>query len=137
MPAVIDTSAVLALVVASDPDHERVASAVSGERTVVTIPDPVVVETCQLLDRRIGPRAEAGFLRALAASGWRREQIDASDLARVAQLIERYSDARLGFVDAAVVAVAERLGARRIYTLDRRDFTLVRPRHAEAFEVLP
>jgi hypothetical protein len=35
------------------------------------------------------------------------------------------------------VAVAERIGARRVYTLDRRDFSILRPRHAEAFEILP
>jgi hypothetical protein len=46
----------------------------------------------------------------------------------------RYADARIGFVDAAL---AERTGAIRIDTLDRRDFSVVRPRNAAAFEVMP
>ena len=40
---------------------------------------------------------------------------------------------RLGTVDASVVAAAERLGITAIATLDRRHFSVVRPRHVEAF----
>jgi hypothetical protein len=36
-----------------------------------------------------------------------------------------------------VIALAERQGAVRIATLNRRHFTVVRPRHAAAFELLP
>jgi len=43
----------------------------------------------------------------------------------------------LGLVDASVVAVAERLGVTSIATLNARDFHVVRPRHAEAFTLLP
>jgi predicted nucleic acid-binding protein len=49
----------------------------------------------------------------------------------------RYADSRIGFVDAASAALAERLAVVRVYTLDRRDFTILRPRHAPAFEILP
>ncbi len=41
-----------------------------------------------------------------------------------------------GVVDASVVAVAERLGALTIATLNRRDFAVVRPVHVAAFELL-
>jgi predicted nucleic acid-binding protein len=43
----------------------------------------------------------------------------------------------LGFVDAAVVAVVERLGERKLATLDHRHFGSVRPRHADALTLLP
>jgi hypothetical protein len=36
-----------------------------------------------------------------------------------------------------VVAAAERLRVVQIATLDRRHFTVVRPVHAPAFEILP
>ena len=36
--------------------------------------------------------------------------------------MERYADAEIGYVDAVVVAMAERLKDRRVATLDRRDF---------------
>lgn len=44
---------------------------------------------------------------------------------------------RLDLIDASLVAVAERLRLTTLATLNRRDFTVVRPRHAEAFELLP
>lgn len=41
---------------------------------------------------------------------------------RVAELNRRYEDLGLGFVDAAIVALAETLGLSRIATTDRRHF---------------
>jgi predicted nucleic acid-binding protein len=60
-----------------------------------------------------------------------------SDLARMAELVTVYADLPLGAVDASVVAIAERLGIREIATLDRRHFSVVRPRHAEVFSIVP
>jgi predicted nucleic acid-binding protein len=51
--------------------------------------------------------------------------------------MRRYEDAQIGFVDATVVAIAERLKLKRILTTDRRDFSLMRPRHCKEFELLP
>jgi len=48
-----------------------------------------------------------------------------------------YHDLPLGTVDASVVAAAERVGAKLVATLDRRHFTVVRPKHVGAFEILP
>jgi uncharacterized protein len=43
----------------------------------------------------------------------------------------------LGTVDASVVAAAERLGIAEVATVDRRHFGVIRPRHTEAFTLLP
>jgi predicted nucleic acid-binding protein len=51
--------------------------------------------------------------------------------------VKVYADLPLGAVDASVVAIAERLGVKEIATLDRRHFSVVRPRHAEAFSIVP
>lgn len=67
--------------------------------------------------------------------------------------MRQYSDLRVGFVDAAVLAavecevigevdaavpaIVERLGARKLATLDRRHFSVMRPRHVDAIELLP
>ena len=58
------------------------------------------------------------------------------DYERMAELVEVYADFPLGTTDAAVVAVAERLGIAEIATLDRRHFHAVRPRHVGGFELL-
>lgn len=55
----------------------------------------------------------------------------------MAELVQQYADMDLGTTDASVIAVAERLGVTDIATIDRRHFTAVRPRHVEAFTMLP
>ena len=59
------------------------------------------------------------------------------DFVRMAELVEQYADFPLGGTDASVLAIAERLDAAIVVTLDRRHFAAVRPRHREAFELLP
>jgi predicted nucleic acid-binding protein len=63
--------------------------------------------------------------------------VDDADWLRIAELVARYDDLPLGTVDASIVAAAERLGIRTIATLDRRHFGVVRPRHADAFDLVP
>jgi uncharacterized protein len=60
-----------------------------------------------------------------------------TDWLRIAELVARYRDLPLGTVDASVVTTAERLGVTEIATVDRRDFTVVRPHHVAAFTLLP
>lgn len=55
----------------------------------------------------------------------------------MAELVERYADLHLGTTDASIIALAERLGVTEIATIDRRHFTAVRPRHVDAFTLLP
>ena len=54
-----------------------------------------------------------------------------------AALLEQYADARLDFVDATLVAIAERLNIRRLLTLDQRHYRMIRPTHCPVFELLP
>lgn len=61
----------------------------------------------------------------------------ASDPIRIAELVAQYRDLPLGTVDASVIAVAERLDTIEVATLDRRHFSVVRPRHEVAFQLLP
>ena len=59
------------------------------------------------------------------------------DGTRMAKLVNQYDDLPLGTTDASAIALAERLGTREVATLDRRHFTVVRPRHVEALSLLP
>ncbi len=65
------------------------------------------------------------------------EELDRSDYLRVAKLLTTYADLRVGFVDAAVLAVVERLREPKLATLDHRHFSVMRPRHVDALELLP
>jgi predicted nucleic acid-binding protein len=50
---------------------------------------------------------------------------------------DRYADADVGFVDAAVLAVVERHGEPKLATLDHRHFRALRPRHVDSLHLLP
>jgi predicted nucleic acid-binding protein len=95
----------------------------------------VVGEAAYMVGKRLGPSAEAAFLRGISAF-----DIDVPtphDWTRVGDLVEQYADFPLGGVDASVVALAERLGTDLVITLDERHFRAVRPRHCAAFRLLP
>jgi uncharacterized protein len=51
--------------------------------------------------------------------------------------VVNYVDLPLGGTDASVIALAERHKATAIATLDRRHFSVVRPSHVAAFEIVP
>jgi predicted nucleic acid-binding protein len=43
----------------------------------------------------------------------------------------------MDLADAALVRVAEREGIQRIFTLDRRDFSVYRPQGIDRFSLVP
>jgi predicted nucleic acid-binding protein len=65
------------------------------------------------------------------------EHVSAGDWLRIAELVATYRDLPLGTVDASVVAAAERRGTHTIATIDRRHFSVVRPAHTPAFDLVP
>lgn len=59
------------------------------------------------------------------------------DLPRIRSLMAQYADLPMDFADATLIVLGERLNVRRVFTIDRRDFLVYRPRHASAFEIFP
>lgn len=118
-------------------DHHHVCAVLlrdATERRV--IPAPVLVEVdyfCSL----IGPSVFPALLSDIASGASEVEDLRPDDYTRVGELMERYSDLRAGFVDAAVLAIVERLGERKLATLDRRHFSAMRPVHIAALELVP
>ena len=137
MTIVADTGAIYALADTSDVWHARILQWWRREPRAVTLPVVVIPEVTSLLATRIGPAAEEAFVRSLAEGELPMEPLEADDVIRAAALLHEYADVPLGFVDAAVIATAERLGARELLTTDRRHFGVVRPRHARSFVLLP
>jgi predicted nucleic acid-binding protein len=89
------------------------------------------------LAKRLGHPVMRDFVIHLSASGWHVENLGGEDLQRASELLTVYADAKLDFADATIVAMAERLGVETILTLDRRDFSMVRPKHIPNFNILP
>ncbi|MBA3634638.1 MAG: PIN domain-containing protein [Acidobacteria bacterium] len=59
------------------------------------------------------------------------------DIERAAEILDKYTNSKIDYVDAVIMAIAERLDIERILTVDRRDFSIFRPKHCDVFEIVP
>jgi predicted nucleic acid-binding protein len=133
----VDTGPLVAAGNRADEYHARCVRALATAMTPRLVPATVVAETGYLLERAAGPAVEAEFLRLFLSGYLTLADLTAADLDRAADLIEQHADFPLGTADATIVAVAERLQITTIATLDARHFNAVRPRHVDAFTLLP
>jgi uncharacterized protein len=133
---IVDTGILYALADRSDKHHKD-ARRIFERRAVRVVPEAVVVEVDWLILERLGVDAEIAFLDAIATGNPVVESATFEDRARAAEIVAKYREAELGYVDAIVVAIAERLGDRIIATVDRRHFSAIRPRHTSAFQLIP
>lgn len=139
MIPIADSSFVVALVNRRDPDHERAAQTARALRVRPWLPVPAIAEICHVIHRDIGHLAAATFLERLAGPepGFALLVPVPNDYQRASQVLAQYADSGLDYVDAVIVALAERLQVRTLLTLDRRHLGLVRPVHCPSFELLP
>jgi len=133
---VVDTGVLVAGYDRDDQDHATCSTLLAEARERRLVPAPVVVELDHLL-RRLEPVGLVGFLDDVASGAFELVELVPEDRARVRELLVSYADLRVGYVDAAVLAVVERFGETKLATLDRRHFTVMRPRHVAALELLP
>ena len=90
-------------------------------------PATVIAEVGYFLAREAGARVESLFPTVLADGDFAPVDLTSADYAQIADLVNTYESLALGTTDAWVVAIAERLGLTDVATLDRRQFTVVRP----------
>lgn len=135
MAVLVDTGILYALADADDRWHERAASWLDDTRELLIVPASVLPEVAYLLHTRLGSAPELAFIKSIAAGELELEGLRPQDLQRACDVMRAYPD--LGFVDASLVAVAERLKVRTLATTDRRHFSVVVPRHLPRFELVP
>ncbi len=136
MTLILDTGPIVAALNARDPDHEPCA-ALLAETDDLLIPGLVLVEVDYWLVKLGGTQVWTDFVADITRGAYRVEHPTASDIARAAELESTYHDLDLGLVDASIVALSERLDQTSVATLDRRHFSVVRPRHCSHLTLLP
>lgn len=122
---VADTGALVALIDADDRHHGSLRALFEEDPDAWVVPWAVLPEVDYLLATRVGRLAQQAFLADLAEGAYHVEWGRLEDLERARELDARHSSLGLGLVDAAVIALAERLGAGAIATLDLRHFGAV------------
>jgi len=137
---IVDTGVLVAANDIDDYYHDacvELLTVARGSGVKLAIPSTVLAEAGYLIEREGGPKIEAAFLRSLRGEDFEIVSITDSDLSRMADLVEQYSDLRLGTTDASIIAIAERMRTNEIATVDRRHFSVVRPLHTPAFVIYP
>ncbi len=137
MALVLDTGPIVALLDVSDPEHRRCVQVVEEAGEDLVIPVPVLVEVDYWLHKLYGATTWRVFVEDIVRGAYRLHHLDERQLERAAELEQAYESLDLGLVDAAVIVACETLAETKVATLDRRDFSVVAPRHCARLTILP
>ena len=133
----VDTGPLVALFDPADGDHRDCVKRLAGISEPLCTTVPVLTEAFHLLSPgSLGSQRLMDFVTARGLSVW---FLDERALTRAFELMVRYADHPMDLADASLVVLAETLKQRRIFTIDRGDFTTYRIRHGHphlSFEVL-
>ena len=137
MALVLDTGPLYATLDRNDAQYRRCLDLLQDTAESLVIPAPVLTEVDWLVHTRLYPGVFLALLDDVIAGSYRVEELQSQDYRRIREICDRYGDFDVGFVDAAVLAVVERLNEPKLATLDHRHFQVLRPRHVDALRLLP
>jgi hypothetical protein len=133
----VDTGPLVALFDPADGWHRRCVGRLKEIREPIAATVPVLTEAFHLLTPD-SPGAR-GLMDFIADGGLAVWFLDAAALTRAFELMQRYANVPMDLADASLVTAAEVLNARKIFTIDRKDFTIYRIRRGHrylAFQIL-
>ncbi len=118
---VADTNVFYAPADRRDKHHAECTAWFRGNDDVLLVPPTVLAEACYLIDTYLGPAAEAAFLDSVGTGdkyAFQLAGLTDTELRRMAELMRRYADWRLGGTDALVIAMRERLTIITVATVN-------------------
>jgi predicted nucleic acid-binding protein len=134
----VDTGPLVALFEPRDPMHQGCKTIL---KMIVKGPlwttVPVLTEAFHMLDP--GSRGSENLRQFVQRGGTSLWFMDQTALSRCFELMKRYADHPMDLADASLITAAESLPTRKIFTIDRDDFSTYRIRHGhrhEAVEIL-
>jgi uncharacterized protein len=134
----IDTGPLVAIVDATDKDHDRCAGELKKLTDPLVTTWSVVTEATYLLGQTANPLdSQDALLAAIERQIVLVAAVAHPDLLPLRALLRKYRDLPMDLADATLVRVAERDGIRQIFTLDRRDFEVYRIGRRDTFTIIP
>lgn len=131
-PVILDTGFLLALFDPADSLAAAAARYLKAHRHACVKVSAVVVEACFHFD----PRQKANLRHWLRRGGSAVVDVPAEAYAKLELTLEKYAGQDIDFADAALVRHANETGARRILTVDTKDFEVFRLRDNRRFELI-
>jgi predicted nucleic acid-binding protein len=120
----IDAGPLVALVDRGDQHHVKCAAALAELREPLATVWPPFVEAMYLLSDL--PLAQEALWEMLERGAVLLLPLDSSDVPRIRELMRKYASLPMDLADASLLRVAEREGLHKIFTVDRRDFSVYR-----------
>jgi uncharacterized protein len=134
---ILDSGVLYALLDRRDAWHTACRDLVEAYEDRLVIPSPTLPEVDHFIHERLNPRVRLSLLRDIRSGAYSVENLVRDDYERVDEICAMYADADVGFVDAAVLVVVERLNETKLATLDRGHFSMLRPRHVSYLTLVP
>ncbi len=120
----VDAGPLVALVDADDQHHAKCVAALRALREPLATVWPPLTEAMYLLADL--PKAQEAIWEMVERGALQLLPLHAADVSRIRELMRKYADRPMDMADASLLRVAEREGIRRIFTLDRKDFSVYR-----------
>jgi predicted nucleic acid-binding protein len=128
----VDTGPFVALFDPRDHEHARCSAVLATLDQALFTTIPVLTEAFHLLPA--ASRGAANLRTFIARGGISLWFMDRPSLQRAMELMEQYADHPMDLADASLVAAAESLRVRKIFTLDRDDFSTYRARRGRTLQ---
>jgi len=133
--SLIDTGPLVAIYSDDDADRQRCSQALPKLKPPLLTCWPVLTEAAWLLRKQ--PDAFPNIVQGFADGLFALAPLDAADLAAIDVIMRRYEDIGLQLADAALVHIADRESIRTVFTLDRRDFSIIRLKRNRPLRIIP
>ena len=122
----VDSGPLLALFNGADHWHARVVAWLQAHPALALVSTwPVLTEVCALLARRVHNQAALDFLLWVERGALQVDAPQDGSLAQMRRIAQRFASLPLDLADASIAEAAERLGIRRIVSIDA-DFDVYR-----------
>lgn len=97
---------------------------------------PVLTEAMYTLGARAGWFGQELLWKMILHGDLLLEHSSPAEIVRMSELMRKYQGRPMDFADASLVALAERLSLDRIFTVDRRDFSVYRLHGKKPFTII-
>jgi predicted nucleic acid-binding protein len=131
----VDAGPLIALIEPTDRHHSRCVAALKTMTGPLLTVWPAFTEAMYLLSS--STRSQDALWSMVEAGGLEFAVLTPDDAPSMRALMQVYRDQPMDLADAALVAVAQREGLRKIFTLNRRHFQVYRIKSRSPFTILP
>lgn len=131
----VDTGPIVAILLESDEHHDACVEQLRSIRGPLLTCWPVITEAAWLL--RAYPEAIRRLLASFRGRPFEFLPLDETDLPAIAAILAKYAGLGIQLADASLVHLANRERIESIFTLDRRDFGVLRLAHGKRIRIIP